>query len=342
MHSQQITEAKKMTSAAPLSWRRAVKAALSFIEMSIILGVLTVGMTLGMNHYTQYINHQTTEAAADQLERLTEAVSKYTVDHKSELATQAQAAGAAGLFLTTITEAQLKTGEYLNAGDSLINPFGQAYQILVKGSPTSATDQKIMPFIVSDGNSTMIEAGDARKVASAIGGTAGYTTAAEPETIVGTNSLWNFDVSVWGLAPAPERIASAVFYSDGVEQIDVSGLLHRKNEGDPVLNTMETDILMGGNDILGAQLVQSDGVETQAVDVKDAGGTSVTTISAGNIRTTGAVGAKTFQVNAVVNEGASCSVAADGTPLTAADGVSPVEPGTIARNAAGLLLSCQS
>lgn len=259
------------------------KAGVTAIEMAVVLVLLAVGATYGVSHYTQYINHQVTQSAADHLQMLTEAVSNYTLDNRAALATTASTSPG---YITAISETDLRSGGYLRSNESLTNPLGQTYQVLVKGSATSATDQKIMPFIVSDGNDTLAEPGDARRVANAIGGTAGFTTAEEPETIRGTNNLWEFDVAQWGLSAAPERIASAVFYDDGVGQMDLSALLHRNYDpANPALNRMNTAIDMNGNNVTGAN--QFSGVSANLSNTLSVGAGGIA--SSGNISTSGAV-----------------------------------------------------
>lgn len=259
------------------------KAGVTAIEMAVVLVLLAVGATYGVSHYTQYINHQVTQSAADHLQMLTEAVSNYTLDNRAALATTASTSPG---YITAISETDLRSGGYLRSNESLTNPLGQTYQVLVKGSATSATDQKIMPFIVSDGNDTLAEPGDARRVANAIGGTAGFTTAEEPETIRGTNNLWEFDVAQWGLSAAPERIASAVFYDDGVDQVDLSGLLHRNYDpANSALNRMNTAIDMNGNNVTGAN--QFSGMSANLSDALTVGAGGIN--STGNISTNGSI-----------------------------------------------------
>src|SRR3546814_10002039 len=100
----------------------------------------------------------------------------------------------------------------------------------------------------------MIEDDDARRVAQILGGIAGYSSDEDPNTIVGTNGLWEFDVSEWGLSPSAERIASAGFIQEGVDEVDLSGLLHRNaDSAHPEYNRMNTAIDMNGNDINNAR-----------------------------------------------------------------------------------------
>ncbi|RIY41010.1 shufflon system plasmid conjugative transfer pilus tip adhesin PilV [Neopusillimonas maritima] len=273
------------------------KAGITGIEMAVVLVLLAVGATYGVTHYTQFINHQVTQSAADHLQMLTEAVSNYTLDNRAALATTASTSPG---YITSISETDLRSGGYLRSNESLTNPLGQTYQVLVKGSATSATDQKIMPFIVSDGNDTLAEPGDARRVANAIGGTAGFTTAEEPETIRGTNNLWEFDVAQWGLSAAPERIASAVFYDDGVGQMDLSALLHRNYDpANPALNRMNTAIDMNGNNVTGANQFSGVSANLSSALTVGAGGIN----STGNVASSGQVSGNTVVANAIASNG---------------------------------------
>ncbi|RIY41011.1 hypothetical protein CJP73_07645 [Neopusillimonas maritima] len=282
------------------------KVGVTAVEMAVVLVLLAVGATYGVRHYSQYVNHQVTQSAANQLQVITTAVGNYARDNRAALAT---AASTSPGYITTVSETDLKNGGYLLPSASLTNPFGQTYQILVKGSATSATDQKIMPFVVSDGNNAMVEPGDARRVASAVGGSAGYTTSLEPETITGLNNLWQFDVAQWGVSPAPEIIASAVFYEEGVEQMDLSALLHRNYDpANPHLNRMNAAIDMNGNSVTGANQFSGVSANLSSALTVGAGGIS----STGNVTSTGQVSGNTVVANAISSNG-SISAAGDVT-----------------------------
>src|SRR3546814_1519466 len=75
-------------------------------------------------------------------------------------------------YIVSVSETDLKNGDYIPNSFSLKNPFGQQYLVLYKGSATSATDKKLLTFVVSDGADSMIEDDDARRVAQILGGIA--------------------------------------------------------------------------------------------------------------------------------------------------------------------------
>src|SRR3546814_14731872 len=71
-------------------------------------------------------------------------------------------------YIVSVSETDLKNGDYIPNSFSLKNPFGQQYLVLYKGSATSATDKKLLTFVVSDGADSMIEDDDARRVAQIV------------------------------------------------------------------------------------------------------------------------------------------------------------------------------
>src|SRR3546814_10051643 len=104
------------------------------IEVAIVLIILVVGISASVREYAKYVNNMTNQAAADHLQTLTNAALEYKKDHLGTLSTNA--ATQPPPYIVSVSETDLKNGDYIPNSFSLKNPFGKKYLVLYTGSAT--------------------------------------------------------------------------------------------------------------------------------------------------------------------------------------------------------------
>ena len=193
------------------------------------------------------------------------------------------------------------------AGDVRGSNTFSGYQVAVSkrvsaGDPNAAS---LTGFIVADPKFEipMIRAS---RIASMIGSNGGYTLG---QVGNGVQGVWKIDdLSTLGLNSTVDGSIMAAsiqtITSGGMNSEDV---LHRKDTGDPTLNTMETTLYMGGNDIedVNKLIIDNASGDDDALEIINGGATIEKGISAGGGQFKVDNGGKATMAGAQVNGAAN-------------------------------------
>lgn len=327
------------------------------IEILVVLIVISLAITKGTQLYMAYLDGLNQQMAAQQQMKVAEAGSKYIKDNFAAVLTAAGPTTPA-----VITVAMLKNTQYLPAGFSDRNIYGQDYRILARKPQAN----QLETLVITTGGS---EAGeiDIRRVAQIIGVQGGYISSSD--TAIAQGAAWQVPLSNYGVSPGAGRLATALFFQDGAIANDY--LYRNAVPGRPELNRMNTALNMGGNNIEAAGTINANGdvnaqgdITAQNADIRGE------TYTDGWFRTRGDGGwysekwgggwymsdstwvrswmNKSIYTGGQVRGG---EVRSDGRTYVgeylqlggvAKDGATCTPNGLVGRNAAGLTLSCQS
>jgi hypothetical protein len=292
--------------------------------MSEIIGllfavVLAAAMIPGLANFTQRANDNTRAATtAEQHKQFIEASSQYIKQYSTNLAGQATATTPA-----VVTVPMLKTVKLLDAGFNAVNPFGQTWQTQVL-QPSAGNLQAL---ILSYGGTAMDD-----KTASKIAGLVGQAGGLIPKNDSGiypgaaANAFGSF--SGWQVPTANYssisggHLAALVGFNNG--QLTSNYLYRNAVPGQPQLNRMGTDLDLSNNNL--------NNVATINTNLANATNIKSTRIDTATLDATGAItsqsrvtAAEYVQVKGTVVEGTACP-----------------SNDLLARDASGLILSCQS
>ncbi|WP_426768522.1 shufflon system plasmid conjugative transfer pilus tip adhesin PilV [Erwinia aphidicola] len=292
--------------------------------------------------------------AAGQANTVQKAVNRYVADQQAAIA-----AGSSASRGFVLTVPMLVTAGYLPTGYSPTNAYTATYRTLI--FQPAANKFHTMTFLT--GGSTL-SLSDARKLAVHIGPAGGYVEGGVAKGALGS---WQENLSAFGgYNPGNGSVVVAGFYSNGAL---VNDYLYRHSvAGHPELNTMGTTLNMGSNDIRSAKTVGAQTVNASG-DVNTARLTATQRIqSNGTINATGIISSSSnisasgnitagSNITATGNVTASKDVLANGTLRSAHDtiiggiiklqqvntaGTSCDTWGSVSRDRAGAILSCQS
>ena len=335
-------------------------ATVAYGVIAVIIVTLLIPLTLwAADEYRMNV-------AAGQANTVQKAVNRYIADQQATIA-----AGSSASSGYTLTVPMLITAGYLPVGYSSTNAYTATYRTLIF-QPT-ANKFHTMTFLT--GGSTL-SLSDARRLANHIGPAGGYI---ENGLAKGALGSWQENLSAFGgYNPGDGSVVIAGFYSNGAL---VNDYLYRHSvAGHPELNTMGTTLNMGSNDIssaktVGAQTLNASAdvntarlTATQSIQSNgtiNAGGsiTSSSNIAAGgNITTSSSMVANgnitsNSSITAAGNVTANNDVLANGTLRSAHDavigGIVKLQQvntagsscdtwGSVSRDSAGAILSCQS
>lgn len=181
--------------------------------------------------------------AAEHAKRVKNAVTAFIKDNHDVIATQASSSSP---YVFSVSD--LITAGYLPSGFSQSNNFSASYQTRVYQPVVNKFHT--MTFLTGG---VSLSKSLARKLAIRIGGEGGIIDGSEAKGALGA---WTENLSAFGgYNPGDGSVVMAGFYDDGNV---VNDYLYRKAlPGHPELNTMQTALNMGGNDVNNANSVNA-------------------------------------------------------------------------------------
>ncbi|EBB7359908.1 TPA: shufflon system plasmid conjugative transfer pilus tip adhesin PilV [Salmonella enterica] len=211
-----------------------------------------------------FVDQYRATVAATQAKRVQQAVNTYIKDNHDTIAATATATTP---FIFGVS--QLISSGYLPAGFSPQNGFSATYQTRVF-EPT-ANKLNSMTFL---NGGVKLSKSLARKIAIGIGADGGIIDNGVAQGALGS---WTMNLSSFGgYNPGEGSVVIAGFYENG---INISDYLYRKAvPGHPELNTMNTALNMGGNNITNAA--------TTTTTTLNATNANATTVTATNVNST--------------------------------------------------------
>ena len=285
----------------------------TLLELMAVLAVSLVLMAAGTTYVVRYLDNVANDAAADHIKVIAKGASEYARANEQQIL-----ATLDGAPVATVSVETLKGEGYINPGVATTNNFGQAYAIrFVRKGPTSFDG-----LLVTQGGEP-ISGLNMRKIAGALGGAGGHISE-DGTSLRGT--VWQRDLADFGLAAADQpELAYALFVDDAIETaapFSDQYLSRRAVDGLPELNTMLTDMDMGGNDLSNVAELSSFNVTTDGLTANeiDAEHISVQDIEGRSVSLTGGLEALgTIQAKSLLTE--------HSTNLTASDHLDSL-PGT--------------
>ncbi|KZQ40694.1 hypothetical protein A3N57_07995 [Enterobacter cloacae subsp. dissolvens] len=278
--------------------RRSLKRGISNVtDIGIAVGMIFLILTFFVRPITQtVIDEYRNSVAAGQALTVQNAVNKYILDNAATIS-----ATATPTVPYNLTVPMLVSAGYLPSGYSPTNNFSATYATKIF-EPT-ANKFHTMTFLTGG---VQLSLSQARKIATRIGATGGYI---ESGVAKGALGAWSTSLSAFGgFNPGDGHIVIAGFYQNGAVSNDY---LYRKAvPGHPELNTMNTALNMGGNDISNTATFR--GTNAAISNTATAATVNATTVNAttGNIsgvltaataRVTGALTAGTADVSGAAN-----------------------------------------
>lgn len=212
----------------------------------VLVALSTVGLRLGQ----QGIDLTKSKIAAEHMQRVVEAASRYVRANYSGLQAAATPTAAA-----TVTVSDLKAGGYLPAGYSAKNAWGQDYGIYVL--EPSAGDLQVIVLTEGgrghDASRPDFASLQVPHAASLMGAQGGFVPTgalpSQPSTrLQGVGGGWEWAFAGTNVPnPGAGHLGAMVYYADGVQDQDY---LYRVSvPGKPELNQMSTVLDMNGNDV---------------------------------------------------------------------------------------------
>ncbi len=318
----------------------------SLIEIMLTIILVTLATSIAFQYYDNYLDEQLNQTTAQQQKQVNKAAQTYIKANYNTIAAQAMP--------YTITMATLQAAGFPSL--PLKNPFAQSYNVVVR-NPGSG----LMALVVTTGGQTIDEK-NLPRISKLVGADGGYISSTNTAVAYGAYKAWTETLANYGVAPGAGHLASALFFDSTSVASDY--LYRSAVPGMPSLNTMNTDLSMGGNDITNAGSVTATGalkgatatitgaltantVTTSSLTVNGDGTVNGTLKAKGNMTIDGAVtsdltvngafvggsvksnqdviASRYLQLNTVVTEGSACTTT-----------------GQVARDSTGALLSCQS
>ncbi|WP_241107749.1 shufflon system plasmid conjugative transfer pilus tip adhesin PilV [Pseudomonas sp. MPFS] len=213
------------------------QAGMLTIDAVMALVVLALMTTLATGLIIRQQDSQDYEIAANKQKTIAEALSKYVKDHYSTVLANATATAP-----VQITVPMLINTKYLPAGFTDSNSFGQT----IVGLARKPNPNQLEVIALSIGGQAIPELG-IRSIAEHLGGPGGFISSTSPNVIQGVRGGWQLALSNYAINPGPGHTASALFLMDGDLANDY--LYRNAVPNRPELNRMNTHIDMGGNDI---------------------------------------------------------------------------------------------
>lgn len=239
--------------------------------MSAVLGVLGAAL-LGIMAVMPYFHAQTREmqnvqaaVTAKEMKQVATAAQKYIQANYAAVEANATPSSPA-----TITVPMLVDTGYLPASSSSENPYGQTWEVQVL-QPSAGNLQAL---VLSEGGRTIAEK-MAPNIASQAGQEGGYVPYNNQygtlNQSVAEGAYGHWRVSMAGYSnPGKGHLAALLAFNNGNLQNDY--LYRVKVPGKPQLNTMQTAINMGGNDLNNANNVNAKTADLASGNVNGAPG----------------------------------------------------------------------
>lgn len=226
------------------------------IDAAMALLVLAVLISLASVWIIKQIDAQDFKIAADKQRTVAEALSKYLKDNFHTVL-----AAATATQPVQITVPMLRNTNYLPQGFTDTNGFGQ----VVIGLARKPNPNQLEAIVLTQGGQAISELG-IRTIAESLGGPGGYVSSNNTSIIQGVRGGWQLALSNYAASPGPGHTASALFLMDGVLANDY--LYRNAVPGRPELNTMNTSLNMGGNDITNSGTIIGQAVITGTLKVQ--------------------------------------------------------------------------
>lgn len=207
------------------------KSAKGFFLLEIMIGIVVVmiATSVGYQYYDNYLTEQLNQVTAQQHKQVIKAAQTYIKSNYSTIAAQSMP--------YTISMATLQSSGLLPSSLSK-NPYGQSYSVVVR-NPGSG----LMALVVTSGGQ-VIEEGSLPRIARLVGAEGGYVSSTNTAIANGAFKAWNETLSNYGVAPGAGHLAGSIFFDNASIASDF--LYRSAVSGMPALNTMNTDINMGG------------------------------------------------------------------------------------------------
>lgn len=249
------------------------------LDMAIGLMVLSIVITLATLWQFKQMDAQDYRIAADQQKTIAQAQVNYLKDNFATVL-----ANATPTVPVQITVPMLINTHYLPAGFSATNVFGQT----ILGLARKPNPNQLEVIVITTGGQPIPEMG-IRAIAEHLGGPGGFISKTDHDVVQGVRGGWQVALSNYAIAPGPGHTASALFLMDGTLANDY--LYRNAVPGRPELNTMNTDLGMGGNNINDAGTITAAGNVSSAAELSGATATiSGETYTGGWFRTRGDTG----------------------------------------------------
>jgi len=326
----------------------------TLIEAGIAMMVGVSALTGGSMMYASHLKNQTNTVAARQMRDVSHAFGRYVTDHYEQLLSDAAATGWVRVSVTALQP------QYLSDAFSNRNAFGQEHVLAVRKPAYGVANLEAVVFTTGGEE---IPPDQALSIAQAVGASGGFTLkGGSPGEVRATFDGYNLDLNDFG-DPAPDtggKLVSAIFMNEvGSTAMDY---LYRKEIHDrPELNRMYTNLDMNGNDINNVQHLSAKNIRVMenVVVANDIEGGSLHATQnmevGGDAIVTASLRAQDLHATTKISAGNDVIVAGQATAggnvignvlvptLIAKAGQSCASYGTgaIAKNANGLVLSCQ-
>jgi len=246
-----------------------------FIALDMIIGliVLAAVMTGAAVYLANQMDSQNYRIAADQQKQVADAAARYLKDNFATVY-----AAASPTTPAQITPAMLRNTNYLPAGFTDTNAFGQTFVVLAR----RVANNQLESIVLTTGGQTLDEMGT-REIAENLGAPGGFVPETNTGIVQGVRGGWSLALSNYGVNPGAGHTASALFLQDGTLANDY--LYRNAIAGKPELNRMNTALNMGGNDVNNAANINASANANISGDVNTGGNVN----ASGNVNLNGTV-----------------------------------------------------
>ena len=254
----------------PLRLRERHRRQSGFLTTDMLLGLILLSGVFSLLHDASeyYKAKASASRAGEDLAFTLDGVTQYFRD-STNFETALSAAQANGNRMTEIDFADVIAGGFLPSGAADFNNFGQEYKIFAR-NPTAHPDG-LEVILITEGGTAIPSRfiNDAAVYAGVSGGYIGGNGYLAEEGKAEGSSGWTVDVETnypdavpsGGADEMTGRMAALVWFNG---QGGVGDFLARMPSSDNEANTMRTDLLMGNNNLLGANIVSVEDVVIRA------------------------------------------------------------------------------
>jgi hypothetical protein len=254
--------------------RRSRRSEAGFMLMDAIFGIIILAIAMaGIVKITRdKALDSRDDATAAQLREVAKGLSDYIIANRTQILGIINAGGGVP---ATLVFATLQGQGFLTQGISPQNSYGQTYNLLIAQNPPGSGS--LQGLVVLTGGNPMVES-RLERTAGKVGGAGGFISSLPMYAghYQGVNGTWSVPFSVFapiGIVPqSGHLVASATFGGNVVNQ----AFLYRYNMGDPLLNTMQSDLNLNGYGVAGAGTINSTTVTTTTLNATSGNFGSVT------------------------------------------------------------------
>ncbi|ERT15336.1 shufflon system plasmid conjugative transfer pilus tip adhesin PilV [Pseudomonas sp. CAH-1] len=251
------------------------QAGMLIVDAVMTLLVLSILITLASFWIIKQMDAQDFRIAADKQKAVAEAVSKYLKDNFSTVLASATATKP-----VQITVPMLRNTNFLPSGFTDTNGFGQT----IIGLARKPNANQLEAIVLTTGGQVISEIG-IRTIAENLGGPGGFVSSTNSNVVQGVRGGWQVALSNYAINPGAGHTASALFLMDGELANDY--LYRNAVPGHPELNSMNTDLSIGGHNINNVAAITASGNVTTSADVTARNVTAANTLTAATANITG-------------------------------------------------------